>query len=332
MIASVTERPTYKRCRLQWDLGSRNRQALTPIFPATALALGTYVHEALGNWIIEPDTKPKVYFLRAAKAARESAIETYRAQTGAGPSDGELDKLDAAILMGAFMAENYELHWKKPLPDDFEVIAQEQRVCVPIPGTEHTEEWVYDPSDGLVWRRTYDEPRFHYLEGRLDGIIKDKRGRLYVLEHKTYNIRPREDVLRTTDQFLAYTWILKQLDLGFPVAGVAYDGLWKRDHVPKTVDGRKGTLADLFLRMRLERSPEELATFEDELRLEVLEMASDPSIYRNRTSDGSCYWSCGFEPLCTSMMRGEDSEYVRRTRYTQKASDPALDLALREAD
>lgn len=329
MNIGVTERPEYKRCRRRWLFGSRNRMALTPIVPATALSLGTYVHAALAAWRDDPSINPKVAFVQAAATARVEAIATYREQVGAGISDSEIVRLDDAILMGAFMVENYQKHWGAPLPPEFRTISQEQRIAVPIPGTEHTEEWLWDNTLGVCVKHTYAEPRLHYLEGRLDGIIQDRRNRLYVLDSKTYNMRPKEYDLKTSDQFISYTWILKQLDMGYPVAGVAYDGLWKRAAVPKTVDGRKGVLADLFLRMPIEFAPEELEDFESELRLEALEMASNPAIYKNRSSDGSCHWGCGFDPLCLAVSRGEDVSYVLRSRYTHKIK---LDAELEQAD
>lgn len=289
------------------------------IVPATALSLGTYVHAALAAWRADASVNVKVAFMQAAAKARADAIMTYRDQVGAPISDSELIKIDDAILMGVYMVENYAKHWKSPLPPGFVSIAQEQTVVVPIPGTEHTEEWLYDSNLGRVVRVTYPEPRLHFLRGRLDGIIQNTRTlRVYVLDSKTYNTRPKDYDLRTSDQFLAYTWLLKKLDFGFPVAGVAYDGLWKRAAVPAKVDGRPGTMADLFLRLPIERSPEELEEFERELAMEALTMANAPHIYKNRSSDGSCHWGCSFDDLCYTISRGEDVEYVLKNKYTLK--------------
>ncbi|HSW91609.1 MAG TPA: PD-(D/E)XK nuclease family protein [Candidatus Saccharimonadales bacterium] len=321
MIVSITERPEYKRCRRKWNLGSRNRENLTPIIPATALSLGTYVHAALAAWMQDQSKPAKHYFLQTASIARAQAIKTYYQQVGAVISDSEVNRIDDAIVMGAFMCENYEKHWTAPLPPDFTVVTQEQRVLVPIPNTEHTEEWIYDRLKKEAVLVKYDTPRLHYVSGKFDGVIEDSRGRLYVLERKTYNQRPREEVLRSNDQFLGYTWMLKQLGLPGRVAGVAYDGLWKRDHVPTKVDGRNGKLSDLFIRMRIERPPEELAEFEQELAWEVMEMASNPHITKHRTSDGSCFWGCDYEKLCAAMSRGEDVDYVIKSRFVLRPDE-----------
>lgn len=329
MIISVTEQGpnVYKRCKRKWHLESRNRRNLQPMVPATALSLGTFVHSALGGWIVDPGATPKRVFLEAARDERLRIQHVFREQNGYSIGDAKLTNIDEAINLGYSMMENYELHWKAALPADFTVLAQEQRIHVPIPGTLHTEEWLYDQDTDSTKLVRYDTPRYHYLQGRLDGIIKDKHSRLYVLERKTYAARPKEEILRSTDQFVAYQWLLTQLDLGFPVAGVAYDGLWKRAAPPKKVDGRDGILADLFMRMRIEHPPEAIQEFETCLASIALEMASNPAIYPNRTSDGSCFWGCGMEELCAAMTRGEDVDYILRTSYTSKPLDDDSDYA-----
>lgn len=335
MIVSVTERASYKRCKRQWHLSSRNRLNLQPMVPATALALGTFVHSALGAWLVDSSKPPKHTFLEAARDDRAKIIKTYAEQNpGLSLDEAKLARIDEATILGYSMMENYELHWKTPLPDDLEVVAQEQRLHIAIPGTEHTEEWVYEDHPAPEYRNVnhkgmhlvkYDEPKFHYLQGRLDGIVK-KGSRLYVLEHKTYGARPDERVLRSTDQFVAYQWLLSQMDLGYDVAGVAYDGLWKRAAPPKKVDNREGKLSDLFCRLRIEHSHDVLSEFETMLAAEVNEMANNPHPYTNRTSDGSCFWGCSFESLCSAMTHGEDTNYMRKTEYTNKPEYDEIEL------
>lgn len=299
-----------------------------PMVPHTALSLGSFVHAALAAWHEDSSRHPKVTFLEAARDERIRIAEAYREQNGYSIEESKLSKIDDAITLGYSMIENYAERWHSPLPPRFKLIAPEQMVIMPIPGTEHTEEYLWVPNDanslsidnaGRLVKFTYDEPRMHYLKGKLDAIIQDEQtGGLYVLERKTYALRPREEVLRSTDQFVAYQWLLTMLNLGYEVAGVAYDGLWKRAAVPKTVDGRAGVLNDLFCRMKIEHPPEVLAEFEEFLKLEVLYMANNPPLYTNRTSDGSCFWGCGSQELCAAMTRGEDTDYVLRTEYTRK--------------
>lgn len=317
MIVSVTEAETYRRCRRKWQLESSNRQALMPMVPATALSLGTFLHSALAAWLVDESKHPATSFMEAARDERTRIVDTFREQNGYSLDDGKLANIDDAITLGFSMMKNYVERWGSPLPEGFTLVAQEQRVMMPIPGTMHTEEWLWDSDASEARLQKYADPRPHYLQGRLDGIIKDTRNKLYVLEHKSYGNRPQERVLRTTDQFVAYHWLLNQLALG-PVNGVAYDGMWKRASPPGKVDNRPGTLPDLFSRVRIEHAPEAVQEFENFLALEVNEMANNPAIYTNRTWDGSCFWSCGMEELCASMTRGEDTSFVLRTAYTRK--------------
>lgn len=326
MIVSVTERPVFKRCRRKWLIESPNRWGLQLLVPATALSLGTFVHAALGGWIVDASASPKKAFLEAARDERARIQRVYSERNpGLTLPESSLGRLDDGIALGYAMMVNYEQHWREPLPAGFTVVAQEQRILVPVPGTEHTQEWLWDSELGEAKLVKYGETKFHYLSGRLDGIIKDKRDRLYVLEHKTYGLRPREDVLRSTDQFVGYQWMLTQLDLGYPVAGVAYDGLWKRAEIPKTVDRRPGVRADLFCRLRIEHGVDVLQEFQRELAAELLEMANNPPIYKNRTSDGSCFWGCGAEPLCAAISHGEDYHHIIKTEYAPKPQDADLE-------
>lgn len=367
MKVSTTERGSAKRCRQQWDYNSRNRMGLTRIVAPGPLALGTLVHSTLGLWIemtkryqsfvvagaaqsdaaramVLPDGALSTLFLQYADASIKEARATYEKQVGTAMSDSELAPLFESVTQGRCMLDNYQARWGRPVPEGFDIIATEQRCVVPIPGTEHTEEWIQVQPDPVahpyVWEPKlvkYPDVRYHYLEGKLDAVLRERRsGKLYVLEHKTYGQRPREDVLFANDQFLAYHWILIQLaeQMEFnprDVAGVAYDGLWKRAAPPKIVDGHKGTVHDLFCRRLITRPAQELIQFERMLALEVTELANNPPIYLNRTSDGSCFWGCSDNQLCLAMSRGEDYEWMLRSQYKRKEADEDMDPARESA-
>lgn len=352
MIASTTELGTYKRCRRQWMINSRNRWGLSRIVSSNPLALGTLVHETLDLWLqmhraheagdssmVLPPTGLSSLFMQHADLAIKEARAIYLRQVGAEMSDGELAPLYETVTQGRCMMDNYQERWKQPVPPGFEVVATEQRCIVPVPGTEHMEEWIwvaeYSP-DGVYKSYTpvlkkYDEPRLHFLEGKLDAILREtKSGRLFVVDHKTYGQRPREDVLFANEQFLAYHYILLQMahEMGLDarlVAGVAYDGLWKRAAPPKMVDGHKGELSDLFCRRLITRPFQELREFQGMVAAQITEMASNPPIYHNRTSDGSCFWACSDNQLCLAMSRGEDWEWLMRKDYKRKEGDSDMD-------
>lgn len=342
MKISPTQIATYMRCRRQWHLTATSRLNLTPIIPGTALTLGSLVHAALQQWTVDwytetpqtvkgapiPDVQPpKDAFLRAAQIEQERIVSAYRLANGYNISSDELVKVSDAITMGFNMMDNYERKWKQPLPPDFIPLMMEQQVTIAIPGTMHDVEYVYDDVLDKMIGVPLAEPEPHYLVCKIDGVLLGTQtGKIYNLERKTYGQRPREEVLRSNSQFLTYDWAMLQLGLRdaqgdlYPVAGTAYDGMWKRAAPPKG-----STLDDLFCRVLINRPPEELIEYGNMLTAIANEMANNPAIYINRTSDGSCFWGCGMNTLCLAMSRGEDVDYVRATQYMQRAAAPLAD-------
>lgn len=299
MIISVTERGTFKRCLQQWDFASRNRQGLTPVLPPLALGAGGLAHKALEGWLKAPEADPQIILMDEASEFFRQVKAGYEARIGVPPADSELAGLYDQTELVFHMIGNYRDFYQSPLPPEYTLVQAEQTLLVPIPGTPHE------------------------LEATLDAIARDDAGQLYVVEHKTYNNRPNIASLRTNDQFIAYSWALSQVQLGGPVVGTLYDGLWKR-----RLEGKR-TYADLFLRTTLYRGPEALASFERELRRESLAMAEtheagEERLYRNRRWEGC--WDCSFDPLCTAEYEGEDAAFVRDHQYTKRETAQWLTL------
>lgn len=137
MIISVTERGTFKRCKLKWDYSSFGRQSIEPIVKSRALNLGTLIHKACEDWLLNPDANLRELFMQRAVEAVDKARNLYKKNVGADMSQIELDPLYSAVQMGAFMAENYQKRWKKPLPDKYTLYSPEQTCIVPIPGASN---------------------------------------------------------------------------------------------------------------------------------------------------------------------------------------------------
>lgn len=288
MIISVTERGTFRRCRRRWDYSSLNRQALEPLVNRPALIVGKLVHNALELWMNDTSLNVHNVYMTLAVRELEAVRRLYADKVGSRMSKDEEDELFSELEFGRNMVTNYVTRWKAPLPPGFELIQTEQQVLVNIPGTEHQ------------------------LEATFDALVRDKRGKYWILERKTYKARPKEGSLDRNDQFLSYIWALQQLDIG-PVGGVLYDGLWKRDKPPR---GRK--FEDLFLRHTITREQTEIDELESNLTLEAQDMA-EARIYPNRQWQGC--WDCPFERLCTAQSLDEDVDYIRDTYYVQRSRD-----------
>lgn len=281
-----------------------------------------YAQEAHYTYVDDNAYSLSDEYMRVCARMVSEAQAAYRARNGAEMGDAELGPFMDVVLLGRAMMNNYQEHHRSPLPPGFTLVAPEQDIVLDIPNTEHTEEWVWDEYEGLTGGMKlvrYDTPRFHQVGGRLDAIIKDEQGWLYAPDHKTYSSRSKEEVLRYNDQFTGYTYMLGRLNLG-KVAGVAYDGMWKREKPPKG-----STLPDLFTRLLIKPSPHELKEFEQHLAWEAMEMASNPHITKDRRWDGSCQWGCAFDQLCLATMRGEDTKYVLNTAYQKRPRTTLVD-------
>lgn len=324
MIISVTERQNFKRCRQMWAWSSFNGESYSPIINRPALAIGKLWHATQAEWSLHPEQNPNELVLELANAEIDQVRANYYERVNAPISPLELEPVLDQMGLVIQMVRNYHNRWGTPLPDGFTMVAPEQTIVIPIPGTEHNCVQDLDKLKppykmGIVHLHPNCDGT-HYLEATLDGLIADQYGRVYVLERKTYGQRPKVDVLNMSDQFLAYLWALRSLGIG-EVGGIAYDGAWKRKEPP-----RNSTLEDLFIRIRLNRSRAELDNFGQLLAAEANDMANNPSIYLNRKWDGC--WDCAFQKPCIEKLRGEDYQHTLSLQYTHrpKTEDNAREL------
>lgn len=293
MIISVTEREEFKRCRRRWDYSSNNRQGLQPITPGVSLSLGTLIHAALADWttqcyskvnggrmVIQPPDLVTI-FMQHGNEAVDAARTNYQKNVGVAPSDSELASLYESIELGMAMMKNYQDNWTWPFGTGRSLYSSEETYQIRIPGTDH------------------------YLKGKLDGIMVDAHDRLWIVEHKTYSMRPKPQTLENNNQFLAYLWLLNQcVGDNLKVGGIAYDGMWK-----KAKPTKNEPLESLFCRFLLTRSEYELAEFERHLTMEAVDMYNvGQSVYYNRRWEG-CY-DCPYETLCAATSKGDDVDYV----------------------
>lgn len=338
-LYSATERGSFERCERGWRLSSKNGQHLGPIIPPIYLSVGTMVHNGAKSWLLNnpPDTSYEGHVLLAAERLIDKAKARYLKQTGREMAPLEDQELYNAVHYAQTMARNYQIRWGSPIPDGFRLVAPEQHTQVPVPGTEHECETCLGSGEYLGVGPGVEcgacrgsGIQLHLLDMRFDGIIVDKLGRLHILEHKTYSSKPNEQALRYNDQFLAYMWGARQLGIG-AVVGLAYDGLWRRDSVPK---GK--TFEDLFFRYEHIRSEAEFEEFGRLLPYQLNDMwAKRPAVRPLETLPINRRWmgcfDCSFDDdrksgklgLCGAISRNEVAlrEILLRTRYTERDDD-----------
>lgn len=332
MIFSVTERGTFRRCERQAVLTSKNGQHLTPLLTPLNLSVGSLMHAAFQFWLLDESRSLVEHALDASVKLQAKVRERYKKQVGVYPKDSEMLETHEAIDFALAMCENYQLRWGSPLPKGYKCLMPEQKLRIPVPGTEHKcRECNSLPAvddDAVECKQCFIlEPgvSLHILEGRLDALLQHESGRVDILEHKTYGKRPDEWSLKTTDQFLAYEWMVKQLGVNHGVpAQIAYDGIWRRMKVPR---GRK--FEDMFFRVLISRTEAELDEFSWMLPLELNAMAAlyaAPEKARINRPWNGC-WDCkmdgrrGVGSLCAAMSRNEDTAGIIKSFFTTRDDD-----------
>lgn len=287
MIVSPSEIRTYKRCKRRWRYYSSNASNLEPFTTHPAFILGTVVHKALGEWLKSPNTDmPKLvqpYYMEYIHQLEQE----YEQRLNIKPSTTELQPLFDDMQLATSMMVNYQQYYGTPIPKNLHLLDTEQEIQVDIPGGKHQ------------------------LLMRIDGLLTDNSGQVYILEHKTYDQKPNPLALAMDEQFTAYVWGCNQLGLG-RVVGLVYDGMWKRATAP---EGR--TFEELFNRQILFRSKLLLMDFERELISTINDMISSPE-YKTVPWNGC--GDCSYTKLCLAETNHEDVEYVRDTFYRQKHS------------
>ncbi len=192
MRVDVSEIKTFKACRRQWQLSSRNKFHLRPMVTPTQFAFGTIFHEALAQLYLDVPLDKVMEMVR-----REMQSDT-----------------DAALLA---MIPGY---YKNVLSDDLErftvVDIEHHFNIVPttsfgeylfplVPSTDpKTGEHIYDANGDPVM-----EPGLTIC-GSIDMIVLDKEeGKIYGFEHKTCKNFRDESYLWLDEQPRVYTWALQ---------------------------------------------------------------------------------------------------------------------------
>ena len=361
---STTERQEFKECRRRWDYASLSRQSIEPNRPAIALWFGTGIHHAL-----EMLYQRRIEFGADPAYFDEPSDQDYLVKTWQDWCEGELKRLEesqqvlwpeqleelkVSVDLGSAMLRNYE-NWSS-VADTREdigfkrVLYTEREFAVPVPN-EDGSVFRFTDGKGQVWEC--------WLVGRLDLVVEDFEGRIWILDHKTSKDRLDEEILILDDQMTMYLWAAQQI-LQKPVAGCYYNVLRKKlPVVPEVLKSGKGlskskmidTTYDVYLqaildsgfdpvdyedildhlankktgffeRVKVYRNQHEVAMAGRMLLLEAIDMLNDPYIYPNPTRD--CKWKCDYKELCLALNRNDDVEYLRkalfRTRVPEEGS------------
>ena len=193
MRVDVSEIKTFKSCRRQWQLSSRNKFHMRPIVTPPQFALGTIFHESLAQLYLGVPLDKVMAMVR-----REMQTDN-----------------DAALLA---MIPGY---YKNVLPGDldrFKVLDIEHHFEI-APKTSDGEylfplEPVVDKATGEVQYDANGDPLMVsnlLVCGSIDMIVLDEaQNKIYGFEHKTCKSFRDESYLWMDEQPRVYTWALKE--------------------------------------------------------------------------------------------------------------------------
>lgn len=193
MKVDVSEIKTFKSCRRQWQLSSRNKFHMRPIVTPPQLALGTIFHESLAQLYLGVPYEKVMEMVR-----REMQTDN-----------------DAALLA---MIPGY---YQKVLPGDldrYRVLDVEHHFEI-APKTSDGEylfplEPMVDKNTGEVQYDGNGNPLMVsslLVCGSIDMIVLDEaQNKIYGFEHKTCKSFRDESYLWMDEQPRVYTWALKE--------------------------------------------------------------------------------------------------------------------------
>lgn len=192
------------------------------------------------------------------------------------------------------------------------------------------------------------------LKAKIDGVVKDKEGRVWLIEHKTHENIPSEEVRLMDLQTILYIWALRKA--GINVEGVLWDyirakppakpellkngQLTKRKNLDTTravyyraiienglnpkhyediLDRLVGREAVFYRRVRVPVYKKMIKPVLEDARATVMEMHVLQH-YPVKNLGRHCEW-CDYRNLCQAELRGLDKEFILQTEFIERKED-----------
>ena len=192
MKVDVSEIKTFKACRRQWQLSSRNRFHMRPIVTPPQFALGTIFHESLAQLYLGVSLdKVMTMVRREMKTDNDAALLAMIPGYYNKVLPGDLDRFTVLDIEWHFEVPPTTSDGEYLFPIEHQVDAKTGELCYGDNGDP-----VMVPS--LV------------ICGSIDMIVLDKvEGKIYGFEHKTCKNFRDESFLWMDEQPRVYTWALQ---------------------------------------------------------------------------------------------------------------------------
>lgn len=314
----VTDRATFKFCRRKWKY--QCKEHLVPVTEArNALWIGRGLHYGLAH-----------YYRGVQVGKKHDPMDGFNEWLNLVlPKDvwdalwpEELAQIESLKELASSMLSGYVKKYSKE--DDFEIVAVEEPIRIPVPGVNAV------------------------LIGTLDLLVRRKK-RLWVVDHKNVSNFADPEYLDFDDQMTAYLWEVWKKYGEFP-AGAIYNQLRKK--IPAVPDVLKSGAAlsknkgidttpeiyreaiqkygfneadytdillslqhnEFYRRELVARNHHELETFSANLTAEIKEMM-DPKIALYPHPNKDCIFMCPYKTLSRAESSGGDVEALKASSF-----------------
>lgn len=192
MKVDVSEIKTFKACRRQWQLSSRNRFHMRPIVTPPQFALGTIFHESLAQLYLGVSLdKVMAMVRREMKTNNEAALLAMIPGYYNKVLPGDLDRFTVLDIEWHFEVPPTTSDGEYLFPIEHQVDAKTGELC-------------YDDNGDPIMVPSL------IICGSIDMIVVDKvEGKIYGFEHKTCKNFRDESFLWMDEQPRVYTWALQ---------------------------------------------------------------------------------------------------------------------------
>ncbi len=281
LVITSSDRLAFKRCRRQWDLGSRLRQNWEPAGAAVELDLTDAVRAALAVWYF-----PGMWEWDRA-IVHPLAVEAWRRVVSDWPDDH-----DDVVAVGEQMLERY-FDWA-PEVDNFTPVRVETDFQVTIP----------DPADPVRDLAGVDGSAVHFA-GRIELLIVDPNNAYWLVAHRVGVDWADGDELVLDERGAAFCWAWERFTLGTAITGVVYNEL--------RTDGS-------FRRTPVRRSLLELERARQKLGAEAGDMTGAGVAVYPSPSWPVCS-GCAYRPPCIALNTGTTADDVLARSYRHRAPE-----------
>lgn len=208
---SFSDVESFLRCRQQWDFKSANRQSIRHrVTPKLYLSVGTAFHKGIeaGTKGEDPVAATEAYMAeeRAAKVA------AYEEENGFKPWTRELEDFDEAATLAVGLVRQYFDNYGTDNPLAPEGLTY---LGIEIPFKIDISEHFVDLEATVYWI------------GTIDAVAADSEGNIFLVENKTYSVKPSTEDVQWHYQSMGYASAIEWLT-GTCVTGVLYNGVAKK--------------------------------------------------------------------------------------------------------